>query len=156
MQMMGLDPNETYIGSASEEEMFPGFSDDDIEFLNKLRAMPPAGLGQGKNNCPPKGGVYVLIDPASNIIMRSGHTSNLETREGQHGRDSRFKDYDFETVYRTDNYSEQRGLEQIVHLRATAAQGFPPPFNYNQPIAAGNPNYMNYMNSAQGYIKNLQ
>ena len=117
-----------------------------------MRALVP----KGKDNCPPKGGVYVLVNPDSKIIMRSGQTGNLKTRESRHGRNPRFKDYDFETVYRTDDYSERRGLEQTIHIRATAAQGFPPPFNYNQPIAAGNPNYINYMNSAQAYMKNLQ
>lgn len=104
----------------------------------------------------PKGGVYVLRDPFTSIIMRTGRARDLETRGSQHGRDPRFKDYDFEPVYRTDDYSEQRGLEQVMNNRATSAQGFPPPFNYNQPIGAGNPNYVNYMSSAQQYINNAK
>ena len=44
--------------------------------------------------------------------MRTGRTGNLAKREAQHALDPALKDCEFEPVYRTDNYAEQRGLEQ--------------------------------------------
>jgi hypothetical protein len=81
--------------------------------------------------------------------MRTGRSNDLERREAEHARDPRFKDFDFVPFFRTDNYSEQRGLEQTVHDQYT------PIFNYINPISAGNQNYLNYMNSAQQFINTL-
>ena len=117
----GLDPNQSYIGPRPED--------------SKPETRTP---------CPPKSGVYALVDPNSRIVMRTGRTGNLEARGPQLRQNPDLKGFEYTPVYRTDNYAEQRGLEQILNNRATAAQGFPPPFNYIQPISPGNPNYLNY------------
>src|SRR5208283_1302595 len=97
-------------------------------------------------DCPPRGGVYALRDPNSGDVMRTGRSKDLERRESEHGRDPRFEDFKFDPLYKTDDYSQQRGLEQMAHDQ------YQPPFNYVNPISPGNPNYMNYMNSAQQYL----
>ena len=107
----GRDPNKTYIQPRPED----------------VKSEP----------CP-KGGVYALRDPASRDVMRTGRSKDLERRERELARDPRFKDFDFDPIYLADDYSEQRGLEQIAHDQ------YQPPFNYIQPISPGNPNYMNY------------
>lgn len=86
--------------------------------------------------------------------MRTGRTDDLNRRGSEHKRDPDLKVFDYKPIYRTDDYAEQRGLEQILHNTATAAQGFPPPLNFNQPISPGNPNYMNYMILAQQFLNN--
>jgi hypothetical protein len=52
----------------------------------------------------------------------------LLSRRGDHLRDPRLKDHDFELVYRTDDYAEQRGLEQVLH------DTYEPPLNKINPI----------------------
>ena len=79
MRMRGLDPNQTYIGPASEGGEFSEFSDDDFEFLNKLRAMPPAGLG--RTPCPPTSSNLIENAPSgfSNFNLAQQSHSLLET-----------------------------------------------------------------------------
>lgn len=48
-------------------------------------------------------------------VMRTGPTGDLALRRMQHALDPTLKDFEFEPVYRTDNYAEQRGLEQELH-----------------------------------------
>jgi hypothetical protein len=62
-----------------------------------------------------RGGTYILRDPATDRVMRSGRTNDLARRRAEHLRDPELRDYEFEVVHRTDVYAEQRGLEQILH-----------------------------------------
>src|SRR5260370_26875710 len=70
--------------------------------------------GQSNARPPCKGGVYALRDPATERVMRTGRTKNLESREAQHGRDPLLRDFKFEPLFRTDDYNKQRGLQQLV------------------------------------------
>jgi hypothetical protein len=105
---------------------------------------------KGTKPCPPKGGVYALVDPGTSKIMRIGRSKELDRREREHANNPLFEDYTFTPLYRTDKYNEQRGLEQKAYNQ------YKPPSNYIIPISPGNPNYMNYMNSATAYIQSLQ
>ena len=96
-----------------------------------------------------RGGAYVLRDPANGgAVVRSGRTINLGQREAQHLRDPALKDFDFDPVYRTDVYNEQRGLEQILH------DIYQPSLNKIRPISPNNKNYDTYMEAARKYLGN--
>jgi len=56
------------------------------------------------------------------------------------------KDYKFEPIYRTDVYSEQRGLEQLLH------EQYGPPLNKINPISPTNPNRQLYLDAAEQYL----
>jgi RHS repeat-associated protein len=92
------------------------------------------------------GGVYVLRDPETGKVMYAGRTKNLNSRRGDHARDPRFTDFEFDPIYPTDVYDEQRGLEQIVH------DAHQPPFNRINPISSRNPNRPNYIGAGNQYI----
>ncbi len=96
----------------------------------------------------PKGGVYVLKDGNGNVV-RSGRTNDLARRRQEHLRDSDLGRYEFEEVYRTDIYSEQRGLEQHLH------DTYNPPLNKISPISPSNPNYNRYIDSARNYLDGI-
>jgi hypothetical protein len=57
------------------------------------------------------------------------------------------KDYQFETIYRTDVYAEQRGLEQLLHDQ------YAPPLNYINPISSSNQNFDFYVISGLEYLE---
>jgi RHS repeat-associated protein len=97
-------------------------------------------------NCPSKGGVYGLSDPLAGIIVRTGRTFDFERRQNEHADNPILSPYRFEILYPTENYAEQRGLEQFVHWR------FNPPFNYINPIGPRNINRYNYIHSATIYL----
>ncbi len=80
--------------------------------------------------------------------MRAGRSKDLKSRKGNYDRHPDYEDFDFRTVYQTDNYAEQRGLEHM------ALEQFNPPFNVNKPIGPKNRKYTKYMNAAYKYLKN--
>jgi RHS repeat-associated protein len=92
-----------------------------------------------------QGGVYLLRD-AEGTVVRTGRTGDLAAREGQHALDPALKDFDFEAVYRTDNYAEQRGLEQMLH------DAYVPKLNYINPISPTNANRQLYLDAAQQFL----
>jgi hypothetical protein len=96
-----------------------------------------------------RGGVYVLRDPATGKVMRTGRRANLAQREAQHLRDAALKNFEFETVYRTDIYAEQRGLEQILHDTHNA------PFDFINAIGPRNPNLDGYLDAAKKFLARL-
>jgi hypothetical protein len=53
-------------------------------------------------------------------------------------------EYDFEVLYKTDNYNEQRGLEEVIYEESKA------PLDKIRPISLGNENITKYRNAAQG------
>jgi RHS repeat-associated protein len=107
-----------------------------------MRALTP-------RRCPPKGGVYGLFDPKADQMMRSGRTSDFDVRRGQHARDPLLWRFEFRPLFGTDNYAEQRGLEQAVHWQNA------PPLNFINPIGPMNLNRVNYISSATIYLRNL-
>ena len=96
-----------------------------------------------------EGGVYLLRNAETGEVMRTGRTNDLARRKAEHAIDPALKDYDFEPVYRTDNYAEQRGLEQELDWR------YNPPLNYKRPIDPYNANLMDYLRAANDYLDGL-
>jgi len=109
----------------------------------------PSWLGGPKLSgpkCSPKGGVYLLRDPETGQVMRTGRTSDFLQREAQHARDPQLSSFDFEPIFPTDTYAQQRGLEQTLH------DLYNPPLNFRNPISPSNPNRQLYLNAAQTYL----
>lgn len=78
--------------------------------------------------------------------MRTGRTNSLLRRQGEHFRDPRLSDYDFEVVARTDVYAQQRGLEQLLH------DSYNPALNRINPISPTNPNRAWYLSEADSFL----
>jgi RHS repeat-associated protein len=99
-----------------------------------------------------KGGVYSLKD-ADDKVVRTGRTKDLDKRKDQHATGKDTKDLKFEEEYRTDNYSEQRGLEKVVYDKNPQAQSSNGGLNKIKPISDKNKNKTTYENAANDYIK---
>ena len=97
-----------------------------------------------------KGGVYLLRDARTGKVMRTGRTGNLAVRARQHALNACTKDFDFEVVYRTDVYAEQRGLEQELDWVHN------PPLNIDRPIYPKNKNLLKYLGAANDYLDRVQ
>jgi RHS repeat-associated protein len=95
----------------------------------------------------PRGGTYLLRDPVTGDVMRTGRSNDLLRRAAEHGRDSELRDLQFEAVHRTDVYAEQRGLEQLLH------ETYNPPLDYINPISPTNPNLQTYLDAAQEFLQ---
>lgn len=87
----------------------------------------------------PSGGVYVLVDPSTGRVMRSGRTNELGRRRLEHARDARSRGFDFEVLYKTDSYPAQRGLEHMVHNK------YSPPPDRIRPVSPKNPRINNVL-----------
>jgi hypothetical protein len=95
----------------------------------------------------PKGGVYVLIDPDTKEIIRSGRTNDLDRRNYELGRHPELGRFDFEVRHRTDNYAEQRGLEQELDWQ------YSPRLNKIRAIDVGRKDKVKeYLRSANDYL----
>jgi hypothetical protein len=85
----------------------------------------------------PKGGVYTLTNKNGDV-MRVGYTKNFDMRANSYSslanRDPRYKNLEFNRVFQTDNYAEQRWLEQYLF------DANPHPLNVNRPISPRNGN----------------
>jgi tetratricopeptide (TPR) repeat protein len=92
-----------------------------------------------------RGGVYLLRDPKTEDVMRSGRTNDFARRQYEHQRDPKTRPFDFEVEYRTDVYNEQRGLEKIAH------EQYKPPLNKIRPISPRNPKRAIYEAAAYRY-----
>ena len=101
------------------------------------------------------GGVYSLRDPETSQILRTGRSINLAQRASQHANDPVLGDLEFKVEYRTDNYAQQRGLEQILYDRSPGAQVENGGFNKIRAIRLSNPNLPLYMHSANEYLSGL-
>lgn len=108
---------------------------DDVVNVAKAAPTPPAELAQQISttskvpNAPPptastprqggcgclasdaKGGVYQLQTPQGGVV-KTGRTNDLSRRAGELGRRPDLPSHEFAPVHRTDDYAEQRGLEQ--------------------------------------------
>lgn len=82
--------------------------------------------------------------------MKSGRTNDLARRKDELARDKRYKGLDFEGVYRTDKYSEQRGLAQRLHEK------YKPPLDKIRDIDPNNPRMQEYMKAAEDYLRRLR
>lgn len=90
-----------------------------------------------------KGGTYVLLDPKTGRVLRTGRTRDLERRRKEHRRDPQTRPLNFRVDRYTDSYAEQRGREQFLHER------YLPPLNQIQPISPKNPRRQKYLDAAQ-------
>jgi hypothetical protein len=91
-----------------------------------------------------EGGTYLLKDPKTGEIVRTGRTNDLSRREAEHARDPKLKRYDFKVDKRTDSYAAQRGREQIIHDKHK------PPLNKVNPISPSNKRRGAYMKAGRG------
>lgn len=99
-----------------------------------------------------KGGVYVLRE--GETVVRSGRTINLAQRQVQHASDPVLKKFTFETVYKTDAYSEQRGLEHLVYKANPTAKAANGGYNKIGAISEKNPNFSKYLKAAEEFLRN--
>jgi hypothetical protein len=95
----------------------------------------------------PRGGTYVLRDPTTGQVLRTGRIGDLVRRAAEHGRDPALRGLTFDPVYRTDVYAEQRGLEQLLH------ETHQPPLNRIRPISPGNPRFQEYLDAARRFLE---
>jgi RHS repeat-associated protein len=144
-------------GQAAVDVLFMGASL--YTGYSAFKAMTPIGNGlnneisqplhQNEAQSTSKGGVYTITNPNDKIV-RVGRTTNFSQRAGQYKRDPNYFDLDFNRVYPTDNYNEQRGLEQIIFEK------YQPPMNYIKPISDNNYNKDRlYIPAANNYLNNL-
>jgi hypothetical protein len=103
------------------------------------------GWGDKPTKPMAKGGTYILRDPNTEDVVRTGRTKNLQRRAQQHAR--QFPQYDFEIDWRVDGYAIQRGREQMLH------DMYSPPLNRIRPISPTNRNIDYYLNAARNYLK---
>jgi RHS repeat-associated protein len=94
-----------------------------------------------------RGGTYLLRDPVTGQVMRTGRTGDLVRREAEHARDPAFRGFQFEPVDRTDVYSQQRGLEQLLHEK------YNPSLDKINPISPANPSRQDYLDAAQQFLQ---
>jgi hypothetical protein len=112
------------------------------------RSGRPIGNGAANvaRNAAPRGGTYLLRDPATGQVARTGRTNNFARRAAEHGRNPALGHLDFEEVHVTAVYAEQRGLEQILHLQHN------PPLNRINPISLTNPYIGDYLRAAVRFL----
>jgi hypothetical protein len=109
-----------------------------------------ATTNAGEATLEVKGGTYLLRDPATGGVMRSGRTNNLARRQFEHARDPELEHLLFEEVHRTDVYGEQRGLEQLLH------DTYNPPLNRIGGIDPRNPSRQQYLDAAREFLRRQQ
>ena len=102
----------------------------------------------------PKGGVYTLSDPDTGEVLRTGRTKDLARRQAEHARSDTTRNLQFDTVHRTDDYAEQRGLEQILYDDNPQAMASNGGLNKVNPISPKNKNRENYMDAANKHLEN--
>jgi hypothetical protein len=108
---------------------------------------PTAAKAPATTRKVPKGGIYVLRDPTTGKIERSGRTNDLARRESEHARDPKHSHLEFEVMYRTDSEHAQRGLEQLVH------ETFKPPLNKIGGIDPANTQLPKYRAAARNFLE---
>jgi RHS repeat-associated protein len=112
-----------------------------ITTLQKASKMPSGGSSSGGQ---PRGGTYVL--KKGNKVVRIGRSNDLARREAEHAKN--FPDLKFEVIDRTDDYAQQRGLEQMLYDR----YHYPGDLNRVRPISPFNPNRSKYLDAARRFL----
>lgn len=95
----------------------------------------------------PKGGVYVLTDPETNQVMRTGRTKDHFRRAEEHRQHPNTEHLKYREKSRTDDYATQRGHEQIVHDEHN------PPLNKIRPISPKNPRREDYLEAGRRLVE---
>ena len=113
-------------------------------------ATSAGGAAANGGGAEPRGGLYILRDPKTGEVMRTGRTSDLYSRESDHRTGTKnpaTKGLNFEVVYRTDNRLEQRGLEQRLYEQYPGA-----PLNKQRAIDPRHPNRDRYLKAADDFL----
>ncbi len=119
-------------------------------------AFSPSKVGTGKGMGKAKGGVYSLSEPTTGTVKRTGRTKDMAQRKNQHANGDETKDLDFNEEYRTDDYAEQRGLEQKVYDANPQAQSAKGGLNKIKPIGDRNKKKPDYEKAADDYLNRNQ
>ena len=136
--MRNVDPNYR----APETIGAGGEANNPVDQLNQVR--------EDLSRAQAKGGVYLLRDPASGDVMRSGRTNDFNRRASEHQNDPALGAMNFEQAHKTDVYRQQRGLEQITH------EQYQPPLNKINPISPTNSRRQEYIDAAHDYLNDNQ
>lgn len=107
-------------------------------------SLPDASSDTVADEPLPRGGTYVLKDPVTGEIVRSGRTNDLERRRAEHARDPNLADTEFDVDARTDDYAQQRGREQYLHEK------YQPKYNRIRGVDPKNPNRVRYERPGKG------
>jgi len=113
-------------------------------------ATSAGGAAANGGGAEPRGGLYILRDPKTGEVMRTGRTSDLYSRESDHRTGTKnpaTMGLNFEVVYRTDNRLEQRGLEQRLYEQYPGA-----PLNKQRAIDPRHPNRDRYLKAADDFL----
>lgn len=105
---------------------------------NKPTTASPSQSQDGVDT--PRGGTYVLRDPETDQVRRTGRSNDLRRREGEHGRHPETRDLNFEIDRRTDSRAAQRGREQRIYDAHPEAD-----LNRLRPISPRNPRREEYL-----------
>jgi len=89
---------------------------------------------------------------ADGNVVRTGRTKNLENRQAQHANDPELGQFEFNVEHQTDNYAEQRGLEQMVYDVNPQARAVNGGYNKIRPISPLNPRRSSYMDAAKKFL----
>jgi uncharacterized protein RhaS with RHS repeats len=99
-------------------------------------------IGNGGNENA-KGGVYSIREKQTGEVVYVGRSSDLASREQQHRKNYPKNSYEFKVEYRTDDYNQQRGLEQYLYDK------YQPRNNRIRPISPRNPKRSQYEDAAR-------
>ena len=97
-----------------------------------------------------KGGTYVLSDPETGQVMRTGRTKDHKRREKEHRFHPETKQLGYEVELESDVYSVQRGHEQMLHDKHK------PPLDKIRPISPLNPRRDQYLKAAQQFTRDKE
>jgi RHS repeat-associated protein len=125
----------------SSEETSPKWSDNDKQPTKEVNGDSANTVTSTSGG----GGVYVLVDTNGNVV-KTGRTKDLAQREKQLSRDKRYRGYKFRAVFGTNDYDEQRGLEQKLYQKYRAS------LDRIRAIRATNPKMTTYKRAARNFM----
>lgn len=98
----------------------------------------------------PKGGTYVLQDPETGEVVRTGRTKDHLRREREHQRHPDTADLRYRKQLETDDYAVQRGHEQMLYDEHS------PRLDKIRPISPANPRREKYLDAARRHIRDKE
>ncbi|NOY55282.1 MAG: GIY-YIG nuclease family protein [Actinobacteria bacterium] len=134
------------LSATVDADRYSGFIHDSSGYASATNGARGVRGLSGAGDELAQGGVYALRDPVTGQVVRTGRTSDLIRRAGEHLRDPALADYEFEIIARTDIYAQQRGLEQLIH------EAYSPPLNLIRPINPTNPSVTTYLDAAAEFL----
>jgi len=91
--------------------------------------------------------VYSIREKQTDEVVYVGQSSDLSSRKRQHSKNYPKNDYEFEVEYHTDDYDEQRGLEQYLYDK------YQPRNNRIRPISLRNSKRSLYEDAARKVLE---